>query len=128
MMIFLKRFVYYGYDAANARTYKLSMLNQNQWVNGQPQPLNLQWQNAMFYPNTYLNFNANGEYTKHYYNGNERIASRIGENSVDICLNNTNSVQLCNAITEEHFRANVRQLIAADAPADMPPAMDIQAL
>ncbi len=31
-------------------------------------------------------------------------------------------------MAEEHFRADVQQLIAADAPVDMPPAMDIQAL
>ena len=32
-------FAYYGYNAANTRTYKLSMLNMHQWVNGQPFPL-----------------------------------------------------------------------------------------
>ena len=32
-------FAYYGYNAANTSTYKLSMLNMNQWVNGQPFPL-----------------------------------------------------------------------------------------
>ena len=26
---------YYGYNASNTRTYKLSFLNTNQWVNGQ---------------------------------------------------------------------------------------------
>ena len=74
-------FAYYGYNAANTRAYKLSMLNTNQWVNGEPQPLSLQPQSAMFYPNAYLNFNQNGEYTKHYYNGVERIASRLGDNT-----------------------------------------------
>ncbi|MBR4511391.1 MAG: hypothetical protein IKO59_01175 [Bacteroidales bacterium] len=28
-------FAYYGYNASNTRAYKLSMLNMNQWVNGQ---------------------------------------------------------------------------------------------
>ena len=74
-------FAYYGYNAANTRAYKLSMLNTNQWVNGEPQPLSLQPQSAMFYPNAYLNFNQNGEYTKHFYNGVERIASRLGDNT-----------------------------------------------
>ncbi len=46
-------FAYYGYNAANTRTYKLSLYNTNLWINGQQQPLNLQLQNAMFYPNTY---------------------------------------------------------------------------
>ena len=62
-------FAYYGYNAANTRTYKLSLYNTNVWINGQQEPLNMQLQQAMFYPNTYLNFNGNGEYTKHYYNG-----------------------------------------------------------
>ena len=60
-------FAYYGYNASNTRTYKISMLNANTWVNGQPEPLNLQLQSTMFYPNAYINFNQNGENTK--YNG-----------------------------------------------------------
>ena len=60
-------FAYYGYNAYNTRAYKLSMLNMNQWVNGQPEPLSLQLQSTMFYPNAYINFNQNGENTK--YNG-----------------------------------------------------------
>ncbi len=72
------------------------------------------WQNAMFYPNTYLNFDAYGNYTKHYYSGNERIASRLGENTINITLNNTNSVQFYNAIAEEHFRADVQTLLCEE--------------
>ncbi len=43
----------YGYNSANTRTYKVNMFNANQWVNGQPQPIQPMVQNAMFYPNTY---------------------------------------------------------------------------
>ncbi len=57
-------------------------------------------QHAIFYPNAYLTFNANGEYTKHYYSCNERIANCLGENTIDITLNNTNSVQFYNTITK----------------------------
>jgi RHS repeat-associated protein len=32
----------------------------------------------MLYPNGYMNINQNGEYTKHYYAGDQRIASKIG--------------------------------------------------
>jgi hypothetical protein len=46
-------FAYYGYNAANTRTYKLSLYNTNIWINGQQEPLNMQLQQAMFYPNTY---------------------------------------------------------------------------
>ena len=38
----------------------------------------------MFYPNSYLNFNQDGYYTKHYYNGMERIASRLGDNNLSL--------------------------------------------
>ncbi|MBO7625785.1 MAG: hypothetical protein J6S82_10865, partial [Bacteroidales bacterium] len=115
-------FAYYGYNASNTRAYKLSMLNQNQWVNGQPEPLHLQLQSAMFYPNAYINFNQNGEYTKHYYNGAERIASRLGTVTLNIATTanarlNTRSVQL-----EDCFRNDIRTLVyAGDIPMDMPP-------
>ena len=32
----------YNYNAANTRTYKLSLYNTNLWINGQQQPLNMQ--------------------------------------------------------------------------------------
>ena len=124
-------FAYYGYNAANTRSYKLSMLNQNQWVNGQPNPIHLQIQQAMFYPNAYINFNQNGEYTKHYYNGTERISSRLGNATMNIAATanarlNTRSTQL-----EDCFRNDIRTLVyAGDIPMDMPlepiPATSLQ--
>ena len=104
-------FAYYGYNAANTRTYKLSMLNQNQWVNGQPEPLSLQLQSAMFYPNAYINFNQNGEYTKHYYNGTERIASRLGENTVPISTNNNDRLGYRIMQADELTRADLLELV-----------------
>ncbi len=97
---------YYGYNASNTRTYKLSFLNQNQWVNGQPEPIHLQLQSAMFYPNAYLNFNHNGEYTKHYYNGAERIASRLGITATPVSVTanarlSSRSTQLDNRFQED---------------------------
>ncbi len=35
-------FAYYGYNAANTRTYKISLYNTNLWINGQQQSLNKQ--------------------------------------------------------------------------------------
>ena len=35
-------FAYYGYNAANTRTYKISLNNTNLWINGQQPPLNKQ--------------------------------------------------------------------------------------
>jgi RHS repeat-associated protein len=74
----------YGYDGGTARTYKYSFdLNPN-WVNGRLESVNFSMHNAMFYPNSYLNFNNDGYYTKHYYNGMERIASRLGDNNLSL--------------------------------------------
>ena len=120
-------FAYYGYNAANTRTYKLSLYNTNLWINGQQQPLNLQLQNAMFYPNTYLNFNGNGEYTKHYYNGTERIASRLGDNTTTIALNN-NILEDRKLQLEEQFRVDIHKLIEETVPIDLPPFIDVNTL
>ena len=74
----------YGYDGGTTRTYKYSFdLNPN-WVNGRLEAVNFNMHTAMFYPNSYLNFNKDGYYTKHYYNGMERIASRLGDNNLSL--------------------------------------------
>ena len=117
-------FAYYGYNAANTRTYKISLYNTNLWINGQQQPLNLQWQNAMFYPNTYLNFDAFGNYTKHYYNGTERIASRLGDNTTTIALN-SNMLEDRKLQVEDLFKEDIQDLISETPQVDMPPMLDV---
>ena len=107
-------FAYYGYNASNTRTYKLSMLNQNQWVNGQPQPLNLQLQSAMFYPNAYINFNQNGEYTKHYYNGAERIASRLGTVTLNIATTANARLDSRSTQVDNRFQSDIHTLVYAE--------------
>jgi len=74
----------YGYDGGTTRTYKYSFDLNPQWVNGRLEAVNFNLHNAMFYPNAYINFNNNGYYTKHYYNGMERIASRLGDNNLSL--------------------------------------------
>ena len=74
----------YGYDGGTTRTYKYSMDLSPNWVNGRLKNVSFNLHNAMFYPNSYLNFNSNGYYTKHYYNGMERIASRLGDNNLSL--------------------------------------------
>ena len=69
----------YGYDGGATRTYKYSFDLTPNWVNGRLEAVNFSMHNAMFYTNAYINFNNNGYYTKHYYNGMERIASRLGD-------------------------------------------------
>ena len=117
----------YGYNSANTRTYKVNLFNANQWVNGQPQPIQPMVQNAMFYPNTYINFTQAGEYTKHYYNGTERIASRLGDNTTTIALNN-NILEDRKLSLEEHFRVDIHKLIYETVPIDMPPFIDVNTL
>ena len=55
-----------------------------QMFNGQLVGIGFVPRQAMFYPNSYLNFNQDGHYTKHYYNGMERIASRLGDQHLQI--------------------------------------------
>ncbi len=116
-------FAYYGYNTANTRTYKLSLYNTNLWINGQQQPLHLQWQNAMFYPNTYLNFDAFGNYTKHYYNGTERVASRLGDNNTTIAIDNM--LENRKLLLEEQVRNDIQELISETPQVDLPPMLDI---
>ena len=108
----------YGYNSANTRTYKVNLFNTNQWVNGQPQPIQPMVQNAMFYPNTYINFTQAGEYTKHYYNGTERIASRLGEQQVPVSVENDQELLNYQHDTKEILRNAIGQHLY-DEPTDM---------
>ncbi|MBQ4477539.1 MAG: RHS repeat-associated core domain-containing protein, partial [Bacteroidales bacterium] len=108
----------YGYNASNTRTYKVNLFNANQWVNGQPQPIQPMVQSAMFYPNTYLNFTQAGEYTKHYYNGTERIASRLGEQQVPVSVENDQELLNYQHDTKEILRNAIGQHLY-DEPTDM---------
>ncbi len=81
---------YYGYDASGERTYKIGLdkveitTNQGEvFVTGSYWEAN----EMMFYPNGYMNMNQDGQYTKHYYAGALRIASKIGRGTsgLDLC-------------------------------------------
>ncbi len=124
----LTDFAYYGYNSSNSRTYKLSFLNTNQWVNGQPEPLDLQLQSAMFYPNAYLNFNHNGEYTKHYYNGVERIASRLGSNTHPTDATSNDRLEYRMMRAEEKFRENIQELVSDGQPVDFQGTVELNSL
>ena len=117
----LTDFAYYGYNASNTRTYKLGFLGGSQWVNGQPEPLSLQFQQAMFYPNAYINFNQNGEYTKHYYNGAERIASRLGNTRRTIVTGANSRLQARAAQMDELFKDQIIEMLPYEEPASAIP-------
>ena len=118
----LTDFAYYGYNASNTRAYKLGLSGSSQWVNGQQQSLHLGPQQAMFYPNAYINFNQNGEYTKHYYNGAERIASRLGGNQQTIEAEANDRLLSRIAQTDELFKAQIGEMAAYEEPAVNVPA------
>ena len=121
-------FAYYGYNAANTRTYKLSLYNTNIWINGQQQPLHLQLQQVMFYPNIYLDFDAFGNYTKHYYNGMERIASRLGDKNTFIAVDYNEGFESRRQQAEEQFRNDIQDLISESTQIDMPAMADALSL
>ncbi len=114
-------FAYYGYNASNTRSYKLNFLNANSWVNGQQLPIHPQSIQAMFYPNAYMNFNHNGEYTKHYYNGSERIASRLGNTALSISMEMTDRLQERVGKLETRFQDDIRELVYTNVQVEIPP-------
>ena len=83
-----ERYGYYGYDDQGERTYKMDITFLGIWTNEQEE-ISDNWEvsTLMLYPNGYLNINQNGEYTKHYYAGALRIASKIGRGTsgLDLC-------------------------------------------
>ncbi len=121
-------FAYYGYNASNARTYKLSLSGTYQWHNGQQLQLSLQPQLSMFYPNAYINFNGNGEYTKHYYSGSERIASRLGNANTDITV--TANARLTSRSTQSasRFQDDIRELMSDNSTVCPPNGISVNSL
>ena len=87
-------------------------------LNGHPQPIQPMVQSAMFYPNTYINFTQAGEYTKHYYNGTERICSRLGEQQIPISVENDQELLNYQHDTKEILRNAIGQHLY-DEPTDM---------
>ncbi len=121
-------FAYYGYNASNARAYKMSLSGTYQWQNGQQLQLSLQPQLSMFYPNAYINFNGNGEYTKHYYSGSERIASRLGNANTDITV--TANARLTSRSTQSasRFQDDIRELMSDNSTVCPPSGISVNSL
>jgi RHS repeat-associated protein len=81
---------YYGYDDKGERTYKMGFYTTISNTNTYPRNKILWEDRLMLYPNGYININQDGEYTKHYYVDDQRIASKIGtgfmyENGYNSC-------------------------------------------
>ena len=68
---------YYGYDDAGQRMYKM-ILNQSVLQTNTQGNKILEVEKLMLSPNGYINIDQHGNYTKHYYADDQRIASKIG--------------------------------------------------
>ena len=80
MVLGLETAGFYGYDAHGDRVYKLfgdcDMVSLDRIPTG-PFLASLTFNNATLYPNPYITITCQG-YTKHYFAGNERVASSEG--------------------------------------------------
>ena len=72
-----EKYGYYGYDDKGERVYKIQLTNTDIHTNRLGgKTLNVE--SIMFYPSGYMNLDQYGNYTKHYYADDQRIASKIG--------------------------------------------------
>jgi RHS repeat-associated protein len=73
------RMQHYLYDATGERIMKARSLTVGVYINGTLVSSNVVMDNYTTYPSGYFVVDPNGIYSKHYYIGSERIASRIGD-------------------------------------------------
>ena len=69
---------YYGYNAQGERTYKLTGTVTTDQFNAGEVGINTYFDDIVLYVNPYMVVTPRG-YTKHYYNGSQRIAARLGD-------------------------------------------------
>jgi len=75
---------HYIYDAGGQRVLKSSSDPTQVFENGTPvNPASVQFDNYLTYPSSFLVIKGNGEYSKHYFNGAQRVVARIGEEDDD---------------------------------------------
>ncbi|MFB5622930.1 MAG: RHS repeat domain-containing protein, partial [Nitrosarchaeum sp.] len=72
----------YYYDASGERTVKLSGDNLGVFINGKLSGANTGTTKFTAYINPYMVVNNGGYYTKHYYIGSQRIASKLGDSNI----------------------------------------------
>src|SRR5690606_8424253 len=75
---------HYIYDAGGERVLKSSSQPTLVNENGTPiNPSNVLFDSYTTYPSPLIVIKGNGEYTKHYFNGSQRVVSRIGDEDAD---------------------------------------------
>jgi RHS repeat-associated protein len=90
------------YDAAGNRTLKASSHYEEVFENGQlVQDQNITLENYTTYASAYLVIDANKKYSKHYFVGNERIATQLGTKDIGSFEANT---YLKNAATDDQSK------------------------
>ncbi|WP_300688888.1 RHS repeat-associated core domain-containing protein [Chryseobacterium sp.] len=74
---------YYAYDDKGERTIKYNLHGSSQlYQNGElVDPGSLSLTDYTLYPNSYVTVSLNGQYTKHYFEGSTRFASRVMDGS-----------------------------------------------
>ncbi len=69
---------FYGYDGNGDRAYKLTGVTSIDQYNAGQETFHMHFNDAVLYVNPYFVVTPKG-YTKHYYNGSQRIAAQIGQ-------------------------------------------------
>jgi RHS repeat-associated protein len=93
---------HYIYDAAGERTLKASSKIENVYENGQVEANNTTMGLYTTYVSPYMVVDANQKYSKHYFNGTQRVASKIGEQDIAIFENGNQYLKQANSKTAEN--------------------------
>ncbi|KGO87064.1 hypothetical protein Q765_07580 [Flavobacterium rivuli WB 3.3-2 = DSM 21788] len=75
---------HYIYDAGGERVLKATSLMSSVYENGTPVNSSISFSAYTTYPSAFIVVNSNGNYSKHYYAGSQRIVSRIGDQPITI--------------------------------------------
>ncbi len=75
---------HYIYDASGERVLKASSHLEAVYENGELVYSGVQMDNYTTYPNAFLVVDPDGRFSKHYYAGTQRFASRIGDTGAEI--------------------------------------------
>ena len=93
---------HYIYDAAGERTLKASSKIENVYENGQVESNNTTMGLYTTYVSPYMVVDANQKYSKHYFNGTQRVASKIGEQDIAIFENGNQYLKQANSKAAEN--------------------------
>ncbi len=93
---------HYIYDAAGERTLKASSKIENVYENGQVESNNTTMGLYTTYVSPYMVVDANQKYSKHYFNGTQRVASKIGEQDIAIFENGNQYLKQTNSKAAEN--------------------------